>query len=101
MQASFNVVQILRVTPDWGPPEFVELHKKHAGLSEIRFFPFGHSALWKFRAVGIYRPDVREFVLLNACKKSLGVYWPVNAFDLAVEYKQKLEAGKGTLVEHA
>jgi hypothetical protein len=96
-----NAVLLLRAANDWTDPkrkEFKELHRKHAGLSEIRFWPFGRFR--KFRVAGIYRPDSREFIFLVGCEKQLGLYIPRGVFDLAMKYKRDLEAGKGDLREH-
>src|SRR5437588_13111097 len=72
-----QTILLLRGVPDWLNPErkeFAELFKKHAGLFEIRFWPFGRFR--KFRVAGIYRPNESEFILLTGCEKRMGIYFP-------------------------
>jgi hypothetical protein len=91
----------LKVTDDWTEPpckQFSVLERKHAGLSELRFWTGNR----KFRVAGLYRPNRRDFIMLVGCEKWLrGIFYkPTGAFDLAMKYKQDFEAGKGHVVEH-
>lgn len=102
VQATLDaVVMHLRGVDDWIKPRlkaFRELKREHAGLGEIRFWPYG--PLRKFRVAGIYKGASYEFIFLTGCEKQMGHYIPVDAFDLALAYKDDFNAGKGTLIEH-
>ncbi len=106
VQAEFDAtVAILAVTEDWRKAkEFKELAREHLGLAELRFSitsqRHGKKIVRRFRPVGIWREEEREFVFLVGCEKSGAVYTPRNAFDLALDYKAKLERGKGRTSEH-
>jgi hypothetical protein len=100
----------LAATEDWeaaSVQEFKVLTERHAGLGEIRFDVEAKEPGWKkprkrrFRPVGIWHPGEREFILLLGCEKSGRIYTPLNAFDLALEYKAQFEQGRGTIREHA
>ena len=54
----------------------------------------------RFRPVGIWREQEREFVFLIGCEKSGALYTPQNAFGLALGYKAKFERGEGGTSEH-
>src|SRR5207247_953370 len=62
VQAALDeTVRTLKVTDDWLQPgikQFKELRRKHAGLSELRFW----AQKRKFRATGLFRPAAREFI---------------------------------------
>ena len=110
VQAVFDETLLtLRVVEDWADPgvmEFKELTREHRGLSEIRFdIPVvdpNTKKLFKrrFRPVGIWRPDRREFIFLLGCEKSGRTYKPHNAFGLALAHKEQFEQGKGMICEH-
>lgn len=95
-------LDILKASADWLKPRrktFEPLTKKQKGLHEIRFFPY-ESDFIKFRAVGIYRPNERQFILLGGCTKRLGLYSPRGAFETAKQNHEAFEAGIGTICEH-
>lgn len=80
-------------------PRFKELSRKHAGLSVLRFEVLPHGKKKRrFRIAGMYREELREFVLLIACEKGGGAH--LAAFDKALEYKRALEQGRGSLEEY-
>ncbi len=102
-------LRILAATEDWNDSsvkEFKVLTRKHVGLCEIRFktdarHPNGEPYKRRFRPVGVWRPDSRDFVLLLGCEKWGMNYIPPNAFDLALDYKtQYFEQGRGAIYEH-
>jgi hypothetical protein len=102
-----NAVLLLQGTDNWTEPEistFKELTEKHVGLSEIRFsIKAGRwSPQRRFRPVGLYRPQQRDFIFILGCEKKMGglIYIPLNAFDSALKYKADFENGKGELCEH-
>ena len=97
VQALFDVaLTTLRATHDWEDTwQFKALTRNHVGLGEIRFKREG-PPVQRFRPVGIWPPIVdKEFILLLGCAKNRNIYVPRNAFELALDYKQKLEAGIG------
>lgn len=106
VRAEFDAtVAILAVTEDWTKVKgFKVLTKRHFGLAELRFFvkseKHGKKVIRRFRPVGIWREKEREFVFLVGCEKSGATYTPTNAFDLALEFKAKLERGNGGTCEH-
>jgi hypothetical protein len=73
---------------------FLRLFREHVGLHEIRFWPYPEEPKRKFRVVGLYRPDRREFVFFGACEKQLGVY-KSDAFGRAKQNLDEFLAGKG------
>ena len=99
-------LRTLEETRDWTKPRF-EMFKvltgKHVGLCEIRFsVEENKKPKRRFRPVGIWRPDSRDFILLIGCEKKMrgGIYIPVSAFDLAMNYKAQYEQRRGTTCEH-
>lgn len=99
VQAEFDtVLNILAGTEDWNrrKKEFSPLKRKHTGLYEIRF-KIGNV---RYRPVGIFSLNYREFILLMGCEKTGGNYTPRNAFDLALDLKGMFEAGRGSIHEH-
>jgi hypothetical protein len=106
VQAAFDAtVAVLKATENWEKTkEFKVLKRKHAGLSEIRFWvqtmKYGKQITRRFRPVGIWREEEREFVFLLGCEKALGLYSPPDSFELALRYKAKLERGEGDTCEH-
>ena len=111
VRAQFDAtLAILRATEDWeaqNVEEFKPLTKAHVGLGEIRFDIEARALGAKrphkrrFRPVGIW-PSVkdREFILILGCEKYGRTFIPHAAFDIAMDLKAKLEAGKGTICEH-
>ena len=106
VQADFDVtVAVLAATEDWKKTKtFKLLTRKHAGLAELRFSVrtknHGKETIRRFRPLGLWREEVREFVFLAGCEKSRGAYTPKDVFEKALEYKAKLEHGKGEVCEH-
>lgn len=107
VQVAFDAtVKILAATEDWRrAKEFGLLKKRHIGLGELRFAvkekKHGREHIRRFRPVGIWREEEREFVFLVGCEKLRGgVLIPPDTFDLALALKAKLEAGKGDTREH-
>lgn len=111
VRAQFDAtLAILRATEDWESPdveEFKPLTKAHLGLGEIRFDIEAKAPGAKrphkrrFRPVGIWpATKQQEFVLILGCEKYGRTFIPHAAFDLALEFKAKLEAGRGTICEH-
>ena len=99
----------LRAVDDWldrRVKEFDVLRERHAGLAELRFsVPALHPDTGKkykrrFRPVGIWRPEMRDFIILLGCEKTGGSYKPHGAFDLALEYKALFEQGSGFIHDH-
>jgi hypothetical protein len=108
-QAAFDDTMLqLAVIDDWSDregKEFRQFTRKEAGLSEIRFLVFGaferrnhRPSRRRFRALGLYRPDQSEFILLCGYEKRLGGYVliPADALEYAMKQKQNFDAGKGT-----
>ena len=104
VQAVFDsVIRELETAKTWDDPDyFKDLHKRHAGLSEIKFM-IGKR---KFRPVGFSLRDptedeLGEFAIILGCEKSGRIYEPPNAFDTALELKRLYEdEGAGSLDEH-
>ena len=110
VKAEFDATLLtLGATEDWtatGVDEFKVLTGRHAGLCELRF-DIGvrepgsrKSSKRRFRPVGIWRLEYRDFIILLGCEKSGRIYIPADAFDLALEYKALFEQGRGTICEH-
>jgi hypothetical protein len=94
---------ILGGTEDWTHKRvkaFKVLTGKHVGLCELRFTVEIERKKRRFRPLGIWRKDSRDFVLLGGCEKSGRILIPSNAFDLALHYKAEFEGGKGRINEH-
>jgi transcriptional regulator with XRE-family HTH domain len=104
VQAEFDAtVATLAATEDWRKAkEFKLLKRKHLGLAELRFSvkskKHGKGLIRKFRPVGIWREEEREFVFLLGCEKARGAYTPPDAFDRALDYLTKLGRGEGDTV---
>lgn len=105
VKAAFDATLfILAATEDWTVKKFDGfkiLTERHVGLGEIRFDLMLNRKKRKFRPVGIWPPSGRDFMILLGCEKSGRIYTPLNAFDLALEYKAQFEQGRGTICEHA
>ncbi len=94
----------LAATEDWTHKRvrsFEVLTGRHVGLCEIRFTVELERKKRRFRPVGIWQKDSRNFILLGGCEKSGRSSIPSNAFDLALKHKAEFEAGKGRIYEHA
>lgn len=110
VRAAFDAtVFVLGATKDWEDPkvkEFKLLQNRHAGLAELRFdidvrpprAPKSYKR--RFRPVGIWRPEQRQFILLLGCEKTRLTYTPAGAFDTALKYKRQFEQGRGWIREH-
>jgi len=100
VRAEFDVtVHFLEETEDWETDEvkeFKQLTGEHLGLSEIKL----KVGKRKFRLLGIYLPEQRQFVFLAGLEKSGRVRIPDDAFEVALEYKRRFEAGEGFTYEH-
>jgi len=104
VQAQFDaILDMLEARDDWdGCKKVCELKRKHVGLSELRFSREGNSLpKWRYRPVGFFILNYREFVLVLGCKKWLGLYVPPGAFDTALDFKWKFEEGRGSIHEHS
>jgi hypothetical protein len=112
-QAAFDhTVLQLAAIDDWSDregKEFREFTGKETGLSEIRFWVFGaferrnhRPSRRRFRALGLYRPDQSEFILLCGYEKRSGGYVliPPDALEYAMKQKLNYEDGKGTTRDH-
>ena len=106
VQVEFDAtVKILAKTEEWRKAkEFKVLNRQHAGLGELRFCvrdrKHGKEIKRRFRPVGIWNEHLRDFTFLIGCEKSREIYTPPDAFNLALEYKSRLEQGKGSTREH-
>ncbi|MCZ6548560.1 MAG: hypothetical protein O6837_10660 [Deltaproteobacteria bacterium] len=98
VQAEFDtILNILAGTENWGRlKQVMALSRKHRGLHEIRF----RVGDVRYRPVGFFSLNYREFILLMGCEKRAGIYSPSKAFDLALVLKCKFVAGKGSIHEH-
>jgi hypothetical protein len=93
---------ILAATEDWTHRRvkaFKVLTGRHAGLCELRFTVEVDRKKRRFRPLGIWRKDSRDFILLGSCEKSGRILIPSNAFELAVHYKAEFEGGRGRIRE--
>lgn len=108
VRANFDATLfILRNTRDWlerRVRNFKVLTERHAGLSELIIdidVQVGKKRLKRhIRPAGIWRPECWDFILLIGAEKSGRNYNPLNAFDLALQYKAKFDNGIGSLCEH-
>jgi len=107
VQAEFDAtVATLGATENWKKAKaFKPLTREHRGLGEIRFtVRTGRGrkeTKRRFRPVGMWREDAREFIFLIGCEKlPRGVLIPADAFELALRHKAKLERGEGDICEH-
>jgi hypothetical protein len=94
---------LLSATEDWTHRRvkaFKVLTGRHVGLCELRFTVETARVKRRFRPLGIWRKDSRDFVLLGGCEKSGRILFPSNAFELAVHYKTEFEEGRGRIREH-
>jgi hypothetical protein len=93
----------LAATEDWTHKRvkaFKVLTGPHAGLCEIRFTVERMRRKRRFRPLGIWQKDSRNFILLGGLEKSGRMLIPSNTFDLALKYKAEFEQGKGKIYEH-
>jgi hypothetical protein len=95
----------LAATEDWTHrrvKSFKILTGAHSGLCELRFTVEPQPRKKRrFRPLGVWRKDSRDFILLGGSEKSGRILIPPNAFDLALLYKAEFEAGKGKIYEYA
>lgn len=108
VQAAFDGTLLrLRAVDDWldqRVKEFDLLKRHHAGLGELRFSVMarhpatGKSFKRRFRPVGVWRQEERDFIILLGCEKTGGNCH--SSFDLALQYKALFEQGRGTIREH-
>lgn len=100
----------LMQTDDWEADDveaFKVLTAEHVGLSELRFYvderPPGRrkATRRRFRPLGIYNREKREFLLLGACEKKGMNTIPRDAFDSAMRLKGQFEQSRGRTCEHA
>jgi hypothetical protein len=93
----------LAATEDWihkRVKAFKVMTGAHVGLCELRFTVITQRRKRRFRPLGVWQKDSRNFVLLGGFEKSGRELIPSNAFALALTYKADFEAGKGRLDEH-
>jgi hypothetical protein len=105
VQAAFNAaVGELATLEDWEDEvpsfEILDRNPGHAGLSWIRFEATIESQKRQYRAVGRYRRDAREFILLRGLQKSGRTTVPPNAMDDAVRLLRQLEQRRGEIHGH-
>jgi hypothetical protein len=106
VRAAFDgVLDTLANTKDWDDPDLYEFKNfvtgEFVGLAELRFsIKEKHTVKRRFRPLGIWRPQDREFILILVCEKSGRMKIPPNAFELAMEYKRQFDQGRGMLYEH-
>ena len=106
VQAEFDAtVAVLVATEDWEKAkEFKILTRNHAGLAELRFSVITTKGkkkiIRRFRPLGIWHKETKEFIFLAGCEKAQGLYDPQNVFELALDYKAKIEGGRGEICEH-
>jgi hypothetical protein len=110
VRAAFDLrIALLRVELDWGHRRrgrVKELTKAHRGLTQIPF----EVDVWdrarrksrrrRLRALGVWRKDARELVLLGGVEEHGQNYVPVDAFDRAMRCWRAFEQGKGATREH-
>jgi hypothetical protein len=99
VQAVFDsIVKVLEGTERLdNRKDFLPLKKRHWGLWEIRFSLDG---IVKHRPVGFFTLSYHQFVLVLGCSKRGGNYQPLNAFDMALEYRKIfLNEGRGSIHE--
>lgn len=97
------VLAVLRQTDDWLDPEtelFKEFDKDDVGLSEIRFYfdqprPRQHPTRRRFRVIGWYRPDNRDFVGYIVCEEQGMNYIPLDCLDQAWSKHERFQLGLG------
>ncbi|HEY0704254.1 MAG TPA: type II toxin-antitoxin system RelE/ParE family toxin [Candidatus Acidoferrales bacterium] len=101
VQAEFDIqVKALSEIDNWDDarPKYKELDRQHAGLCELRL----KVGKRHFRPIGVLLREERTFVFLGGCeKKGRGTTDPEQAFEIAMNLKRQLEAGKGALREYA
>jgi hypothetical protein len=105
VSAAFEAtVEILATMDEWEPdvPEFeiLERNPAHAGLSWIRFEVVLGRTKFQYRAVGRWRKEAREFILLVGLQKSGRTTIPPNALNDASRYLRLLEQRRGGIYEH-
>ena len=96
---------MIAATEDWEKAkEFKVLKRNHVGLAELRFSvktkKRGKEKIRRFRPLGIWHKETKEFIFLVGCEKAQGLYDPQNVFELALSYKAKIEGGRGEICEH-
>jgi hypothetical protein len=105
IQAEFDVVlTFLAAREDWtGQWRFKDFTKKHVGLGEIRLREKKSGVpLWRYRPLGFFSLNYREFVLVLGCKKRFRLYYPRDACETALDLKKQFEEeGRGSIHEHA
>lgn len=103
VQAAFEIlIKALSETEDWEALEpSRRKHKvltgKHAGMCELMFTVNGKG---KFRPLGLWRPEQRDFILLGGCKKRRSSTIPPGAFDHAFDLMLKFNDGRGGIRSH-
>jgi hypothetical protein len=104
IRAEFDIaLVILASNEDWANvPEFRPLKGKNAGLYEIVIdvrLPYERKQR-HFRAIGIWQPDSRDFILLIVCEKTGKTYNP--PLETALDYKNRWERErKGEIYGHS
>jgi Phage derived protein Gp49-like (DUF891) len=104
VRAEFDVtLQTLSAFEDWlRTPDFRALKGRHAGLYEILIdIRLDHEKKKRhFRAIGIWQPDSRNFIILLVCEKTGHKYEP--PLEKARSYKVAWEQHrKGEIYEHS
>lgn len=97
-----------QVMADWRNPaqksakkQFKVFSDKQLGLAELRFWPETDGR--KFRAVGLFRPDQRDFILFAGCQEFFGgaYYRPSDVMKVAMMDKRAFDERRGSLIERA
>ena len=84
----------LSISADWrGMKEFKHLGRR--GLCEIRFT----TANVQYRPAGFFGPGERVFSVYVGAIKKQKIYKPPNAFDLAIQRRDGIKQGRGSLHE--
>jgi hypothetical protein len=98
VRAAFDLlVTTLKQTEDWEAlrkPRHKVLTDRHAGLCELMFKVEG---IGKFRGLGLWRPDMRDFILFGACRKMMHPFStvPPTAYDDAYRLMHQFNEGRG------
>src|SRR5260370_37774164 len=89
--------------------EFRQFTEEEVGLSAIRISILAEPKRRKFiphkrriRVLGLYRPELSEFIFLGGFEKTYGglIKIPANALERAMKRKQQVEDGEGSTREH-
>jgi len=108
VQAAFDAtLPILGEIETWDDPNYpvsafkaLTRNPRHVGLSELIFEVTINNRKRQYRAIGIWRKDQWDFILLTGFEKSGRSTNPPNAFEVAIRLRNQFNQGRGTLHEH-